>query len=90
MKIEIDQISARFILNAIQYQRESGIVFERDTSDREFKACYGFTRSQLKRSLDKLRSQLPAKKTARERMFDGEFDEGKIQEVSIVELKNII
>lgn len=90
MKIELDKISAQFIFNAIQYQKESGIVFEHDTSNKEFKECYGFTRAQLKKSLDNLRAQLPSKKTLRERMSDGEFDKGEIQEVSIVELKNLI
>lgn len=75
IKIEIDEISARFILAAIQFQKESGIVYELDTDAKEFKECYGFSRSDLKNSLEKLRAQIPLKKSMRERLWEGEFDE---------------
>lgn len=73
IKIEIDRVAAKFIVTAILFQKEGGIVFENDTHDDEFAECYGFTRNQLKKSLDELRKQIPLNKSIRERMFEGEF-----------------
>ena len=86
IRIEIDEIAAKFILTAILFQKESGIVFEDDTDDIDFKECYGFSRSDLKNSLEKLRAQLPLKKSMREEIFEGKYDEGEIQVVSIDDL----
>lgn len=77
IKIEIDIVAARFIVTAILYQKESGVIFQEDTSEEEFVDCYGFTRKQLKVSLDKLRKQVPLMKSTRERIYEGEFDKPK-------------
>ena len=77
VKIEIDIVAAKFIVTAILFQREGGVVFEDDTPDADFLECYGFTRISLRRSLEGLRKQIPLGKSIREQMFDGEFTGGK-------------
>lgn len=74
VKIEIDLVAAKFIATAIIFQKEGGIVFENDTSEKEFRDCYGFSRAELKKSLDSLRKQIPLGKSMRERIFEGEFN----------------
>lgn len=87
IKIEIDEIAAKFILCAILFQRESGIVFEHDTTDEDFHDCYGFSREDLRKSLDNLRSKMPFEKNIREKMFEGEYNHREIIQVSISDLR---
>lgn len=67
VQIEIDIVAAKFIVTAILFQKEGGIVFENDTTESEFLECYGFSRKQLKKALDELRKQIPLNKSIRER-----------------------
>ena len=78
VKIEIDIVAAKFIATAILFQKEGGVIFENDTDDSVFVEYYGFSRKQLKNSLDELRKQIPLNKSIRERMLEGEFLEGQI------------
>lgn len=68
-KIEVDEISLKFIKTALVFQNESGVIFDTHNylTEKEFKADYGFTKKQLNKSLSSLRSQL-GEQTAREKL----------------------
>jgi hypothetical protein len=72
MKIKVDKICIAFIKTAIIYQLESGVIFENDSSDKEFFECYGFSRQDLEKSLKSLRPKLGGI-TMRERINEGKF-----------------
>ena len=78
LEIDIDIVAAKFIVTAILFQNEGGVIFEDDTPDADFLEYYGFSRKQLAKSLDLLRKQIPLNKSIRERMLDGEFEHGEI------------
>lgn len=82
MKIEITKEIARFIDTAIQYQLESGLIYQlaKDGGDWTEKQ-----QNEFHRKLSEFRKSLGLGKSMRQRIMDGEFNEGKIKTISLSE-----